>query len=171
MLTARDDLGAAKPNRPDEIRSMTHQMIGREGQIEIAAEISWQWDRLSSPPDWVWALGSGQVLSPAFKKLLDENTGENDVIQWVPFPVLSGSETTLEYWMPHFPEWRDIFNQPIPRDGGIPFGVGMSASKSEGVRVARVPRTITGVIVDSDLMRAIKNLGLTGFRARAMRTE
>lgn len=73
--------------------------------------------------------------------------------------------------MPHFPGERDILDQEWTQWGpsGLPIRWFLSAPKIEGISVTERPNVAGHLIVNGDVMRALRRAKLTGYRAMRAR--
>ncbi|NTW42027.1 MAG: hypothetical protein HGA44_19465 [Cellulomonadaceae bacterium] len=139
--------------------------LSRPGVRASIPALEWQLPSTTSF-DWLWNVQAARLLSDRFRQVLEPFLGAEDHIQWLPARVVTRDGEPLPYWVAHFPEPLDIYDDSRTQFGpsGIPFPGRwtLSPTKVAGHHVFVPPSAVDLLIVTAPVAMAIRAAELTG---------
>lgn len=172
LLMPREGLGGARtsPEEDDDRRALA-QRLCTTGRIDDLPELTWFRDDQRPPADWLWGLRGIPLLSDAFREVIDTHLTPSDDLQWLPMTLVTADDATQRRWVAHFPGERDILDPEWTEWGpsGLPTLWYLSATKIAGIAVTTRPQVAGDLIVNDDIMRALRRAKLTGYRTMRAR--
>lgn len=150
----------------DEIRgNLAGTLMHATGPVELAEPFHWRIAPHVPVTDWLIGLRPALLLSSRFRRVLDDNLGPRDHIQWIKSEVELPDATKASYWSPHFPDPVDVLDEVRTQrgPGGVPMLWFLSRQKLNEIRVTPVPMMGATLVVDAGIVQELRRLRLTGF--------
>jgi hypothetical protein len=172
LLMPREGFGGAntRSEHGDDRRTLA-QKLCKSGRIHDQPELEWFRDDHTPPADWVWGLRGIPLLSDAFREVIDSHLTPSDDLQWLPMTLVTADGAAQRRWVAHFPGERDILDVESTEWGpsGLPTLWYLSPTKMAGIAVTTLPNVMGDLIVNGDVMRALRRAKLTGYRTMRAR--
>lgn len=150
-----------------DMREFLRDLRWTPGVREDVPTLEW----LSPKPpkfDWVWNTTASRLFSSRARDVFEASSVPADRLQWLPGDVVTPDGERTRYWVMHFTEHLDIFEDTFQGSRGLPLGWVISRSKVADLRIFTTPAQPEGFKVADEVHTAIREAGLTGFVSSAL---
>ncbi|NKY39073.1 hypothetical protein [Cellulomonas septica] len=139
------------------------------GWREDVPTLAWT---LSEPgrPDWVSTIELARLVSDRTRAVLEPLLGPEDRVQWLPATLTTSEGEVLPYWVMHFPEPFDPYDErrTVRGPSGLPLpgGAVVSRARAAGHDVVAPPLEVSSLFVSDRVLMAMLDARLTGWDCR-----
>ncbi|QHT57066.1 hypothetical protein GXP71_13910 [Cellulomonas sp. H30R-01] len=157
--------------RPSEetSRAFLRELRFTPGWREDVPTLAWTMPETGAP-DWVSTIELARLVSDRARAAVEPLLGTEDCVQWLPATLTTYEGDTLAYWVMHFPEPFDPYDErrTVRGPSGIPLPgrAVVSRARTAGRDVIAPQLEAASLLVSDRMLTGMLDARLTGWDCR-----